>query len=240
MNRIENGPWREQWTISPVRSREELLIQCRRAISEGRLRPGDRLLNERQVAQLSGLSRSTVRLVFAALEQEGAIFRQVGRGTYVTETSGASSIWSSEDSPAPAELMECRLVTEPSLVDLIVLKATDRQLEKVSLIAAAGRSVDVWQEAEDIDRRFHLALFEATGNRFFVDLGERLARARDSRSWLRLKEGSFSLEKWASYQREHEVVVTALIDRNAEGAKTALRHHLGGVRANAQALTFEL
>jgi DNA-binding transcriptional regulator YhcF (GntR family) len=162
MNRIENGPWREQWTISPVRSREELLIQCRRAISEGRLRPGDRLLNERQVAQLSGLSRSTVRLVFAALEQEGAIFRQVGRGTYVTETSGASSIWSSEDSPAPAELMECRLVTEPSLVDLIVLKATDRQLEKIligvfiwlcSRLPATGFlsiSANVWRGRETV------------------------------------------------------------------------------------------
>jgi DNA-binding GntR family transcriptional regulator len=61
-------------------------------------------------------------------------------------------------------------------------------------------------------------------------------------SWLRLKESSFALDKWAIYQHEHEheVIVAALIDRNPEAARTALKRHLGSVRANAQALTFEL
>jgi DNA-binding GntR family transcriptional regulator len=71
-------------------------------------------------------------------------------------------------------------------------------------------------------------------------LGHRLASARDSRSWLRLKVGSFALDKWAIYRHGHEVIVAALIDRNAEAARTALKRHLGGVGANAPALTFEL
>jgi DNA-binding FadR family transcriptional regulator len=237
----EQQIWEEpKWRIIPAQSREELLGQCRRAIRDGKLRPGDRLPNERQAAELSGLSRSTVRLVFGTLEQEGVISRQVGRGTYVSELVQTQPFRGGEEGTTPAELMEFRLVIEPSLIELVVLTATERQLDGLSNITMAGRRVRVWQEAEDIDRRFHQALFDATGNRLFVDLGRRLANARDSRSWLRLKEGSFALDKWAIYQHEHEVIVAALIDRNAEAARTALKRHLGGVRANAQALTFEL
>lgn len=67
-----------------------------------------------------------------------------------------------------------------------------------------------------------------------ADLGQRLSDLRDSRSWMRLKEGSFSLEKWTFYQQKHEVIVASLVDRKAESARNALRRHLGGVRANAQ------
>jgi len=240
MTLMEKDSPANSWTIKPARSRDELLNQCRKAISDGSLKPGDRLPNERLVAELSGLSRSTVRLVFAALEQERAILRQVGRGTYVADPRDTDPVWAGDEGPTPAELMEFRLVTEPSLIDLVVLTATDRQLRELAVIAAAGREVRVWQEAEDNDRRFHQALFGATGNRLFVDLGQRLARIRDSVSWLRLKEGSFALDRWATYVHEHETIVAALIDRNAEDARAALRQHLGGVRANAQALTFEV
>lgn len=228
------------WRIEPAQSRDDLLQQYRQALRDGLLRAGARLPNERLVAELSGLSRSTVRVVFGQLEQDGRIVRQVGRGTYVADTNGAPEPPSGSDWPTPAELMEFRLITEPALIDLAVLSATDTQLEGLAMIARSGRQVRRWQEAEDADRRFHQSIFDATGNRLFVELGQRLSAARDSRSWLRLKEGSFSLEKWAIYQQEHEIIVAALLDRNAETARQALRRHLGGVRSNAMAVTWEL
>jgi DNA-binding FadR family transcriptional regulator len=228
------------WQIAAAHSRDGLLRQFRQAREAGLLRPGDRLPNERLAAQLSGLSRSTVRVVFGVLERDGHIVRQVGRGTYVADMQRAEPARNGDDLPTPAELMAFRLITEPALVDLAVLTATDAQLEDLAAVARFGRHVTQWQHAEDADRRFHQAIFNATGNRLFVELGERLSAARDSRSWLRLKEGSFSPEKWAIYQQEHEVIVAALTDRNAEMARNALRRHLGGVRANVQTVTWEL
>ncbi len=225
----------DAWQVSPAHSRDDLLVQFRRALQGGALRPGVRLPNERQVAERSGLSRATVRVVFGLLEQEGHIVRQVGRGTYVRDAVPALPAAAGDGAPTPAELMEFRLTCEPPLAELAVLKATDEQLEHLALTAQRGRRVQVWRDAEDADRRFHEALFELTGNKLFIELGKRLSAARDSRGWQRLKEGSFSLEKWAVYQREHEVIVAALQDRNAEAARRELSHHLGGVRANALA-----
>jgi len=230
------------WRILRVHSRDDLLMQFRRALKDGSLSVGQRMPNERQIAELSGLSRSTVRAALDALEREGLIVRHVGRGTYVAEAveQGADPKDDAAILTTPAELMEFRLILEPSLVELIVLTATDAQLEGLSDVVRRGREVRQWQQAEDADRAFHQALFDATGNRIFSDLGQRVSRMRDSRSWMRLKEGSFSLEKWTVYQQEHEVIIAALIDRNAENARNALRRHLGGVRANAQMATADV
>jgi DNA-binding FadR family transcriptional regulator len=236
----------ETLEIVPAHSRDDLLAQFRQAIRNGSLRPGARLPNERLVAELSGLSRSTVRVVFGLLEQEGRIVRHVGRGTYVRDTASpvpsAAEIWPAAPGtwPTPAELMEFRLTCEPPLVELAVLKSTDAQLEHLSSVAEVGRQVRSWRDAETADRRFHEAIFELTGNKLYIELGRRLSSARDSRGWLRLKEGNFSPEKWVVYQQEHETIVSALLDRNADAARQALRRHLGGVRANAQMVAWEI
>lgn len=230
-----------EWQVGRAASREDLLRQCLLALRDGLLSPGQRMPNERLMADQSGLSRSTVRIVLDTLERDGRIVRQVGRGTYVTDETIDGPGGAAEPVLAtPAELMEFRLITEPSLVELIVLTATDVQLEQLAQVVMRGGDVRHWQEAEAADRAFHLGLFGATGNRLFAELGERLSQARDSRSWQRLKEGSFSLDKWTVYHREHEVIVAALLDRNAENARNALRRHLGGVRANAQMASWEI
>lgn len=221
-------PW-HRWEIAQANSREDLAQQWHQAVAKGLLLPGSRIPNERLISKLSGLSRSTVRAFLAELEHGGRIRRHVGRGTYVAEDSRSVAA-NGNGFPTPAELLELRLAIEPTLVDLIVLKTTDEQLEQLSLIARRGRDVRHWQQAEQSDRTFHNALFDATGNRMFQEFGRLLSAARDSPSWQRLKEGSFSPQEWARYQQDHEAIVAALFARNADTARTALKRHLGGVR----------
>jgi len=57
-------------------ARRRLLDQ----ISRGQLRPGERLGAERELAQSLGVSRSTVRLALASLEEAGVVRRVPGRG----------------------------------------------------------------------------------------------------------------------------------------------------------------
>ena len=82
------------------------------------------------------------------------ISRQVGRGTYVSELVQTQPFRGGEEGTTPAEMMEFPLVIEPSLIELVVLTPTERQLDGLSNITMAGRRVRVWQEAEDVDRRF--------------------------------------------------------------------------------------
>ena len=52
------------------------------------LGPGSRLPTERQLAVDLGVTRSGVRLALAALEADGLISREVGRGTFFSNAAG--------------------------------------------------------------------------------------------------------------------------------------------------------
>jgi GntR family transcriptional regulator len=69
----------------PIPLHYQLRQQLREAIQEGRLRPGDALPAEPQLAELAGVSRATVRQGIEELVREGLLRRLRGHGTFVAE-----------------------------------------------------------------------------------------------------------------------------------------------------------
>lgn len=72
--------------LSPDRDEpvvEQVARHYRRAIEEGRLRPGDRLPTIRAVAQHTGVNRATVQDAYRRLQESGLVAATVGRGTSV-------------------------------------------------------------------------------------------------------------------------------------------------------------
>lgn len=59
--------------------------KLRAMISRGALRPGDRLPSVRELAAFAGVNVNTARAAYGALEEDGMIASEHGRGTYVTE-----------------------------------------------------------------------------------------------------------------------------------------------------------
>src|SRR5580693_9112400 len=54
------------------------------------LGPGSRLPTERKLAADLGVTRSGIRLALAALEADGLISREVGRGTFLRDAAAAA------------------------------------------------------------------------------------------------------------------------------------------------------
>lgn len=225
------------WVPDPAGNKTELLRQIRDALSAQRLRPGDRLPNERELALRSGLSRTAVRDILAVLERQGTLARHVGRGTYVTNMDAAegSTVRPSiaEVPLSPAELMIFRAVVEPAMIDTIIFGATDADLHALRGIVAQGAEVESWLDAEMADRNFHRFLYDMTGNRLFRSVGQEVSVTRAQAAWTRLKSSSFAVSKWVRYQQEHEAIANAIGHRDAERARLLLREHLVGVRQSA-------
>src|SRR5204862_6433449 len=66
---------------------EVVVEQIKGLITEGRIKPGDRLPPERELAELFKASRNSVRDAIRVLEQMGLIESRQGDGTYVRTLS---------------------------------------------------------------------------------------------------------------------------------------------------------
>lgn len=64
----------------------QLFAQLVRKIQTGELKPGDKLLSEREMAETLGVSRITARLAIQELLKSGMVYREQGRGTFVAES----------------------------------------------------------------------------------------------------------------------------------------------------------
>lgn len=64
----------------------QLTAQLVRKIENGELKPGDKLLSEREMAETLGVSRITARLAIQELLKSGMVYREQGKGTFVAES----------------------------------------------------------------------------------------------------------------------------------------------------------
>jgi len=65
----------------------QLMRQISDAIAGGRLRPGDKLTSQRELAEQLVIAPLTVKKAYDELEREGLIRTERGRGTFVTEAA---------------------------------------------------------------------------------------------------------------------------------------------------------
>ncbi|MFZ5808578.1 MAG: GntR family transcriptional regulator [Chloroflexota bacterium] len=64
----------------------QLTAQLIRKIESGELKPGDKIMSEREMAEMLGVSRITARLAIQELLKSGLVYREQGRGTFVAES----------------------------------------------------------------------------------------------------------------------------------------------------------
>ena len=119
-------------------ARRRLLDQ----ISRGQLRPGERLGAERELAQSLGVSRSTVRLALAALEEAGVVRRVPGRGggTFVRQQMVERDLSQVVGVPA---LLRAQGMTAGSRIVSTGLEAADEETATALGLPAGAYVIDL-------------------------------------------------------------------------------------------------
>lgn len=149
----------------------EAAAGIRDRISEGDLRPGDRV-PEAKLADALGVSRNTLREAFRSLSNEGLISQIPNRGAYVAIPNINTII----DIYRVRRLIECQAVAEslPKHPALIPMRAAvEAALEQ--------RAEDDWSAIAGSNIKFHQAIFELADsprlNRLFTQLTTELRLA---------------------------------------------------------------
>ncbi|WP_277964545.1 FadR/GntR family transcriptional regulator [Pseudomonas sp. RIT-To-2] len=215
---------------------QDLVTELSRRIHSGELRSATKLPTESQVMAEHGVSRTVVREAISRLQAAGLVETRHGIGTFVLDLPSPSgflidpaSIVTLEDALA---VLELRISLETEAAGLACARRTDAQLRlmRESLDALNARVISV-EYAVAADFQFHQQIALATGNPYFTDIMLHmgvsiLPRVRVHSARVRDNNEPY-LERLS---REHEDIYTAILRRDADAARAAMRLHLSNSR----------
>lgn len=214
-------------TIRKNKVYEEVARQIERLILE-KLRPGDKLPAERELAEMLGVSRSSVRDAMRSLELVGLVEPRQGAGTVVREVSTELLITPISNVIAHkrqlvSELLDFRKMLEPPLAARAAAHASAEEIaEMEEILRRQSEKLSRGDPAIEEDSEFHYTIATASGNAVVlkvIDVVMDLLRDTRARSLQREGRPQKSLAG-------HRRILAAIKRRDAAAAETAMRRHL--------------
>ncbi len=197
---------------APVRRQAAMML--RKAITSGRFVPGQRLV-ERDLCELLGVSRPSVREALRELESDGLIDIIPNRGPLVKHLTVADAV----------SVYQVRGALEALAARLFVENATDEQVASLvitmDLLADSYRSLDV-ERILAAKRDFYTILLDGSGNLVI----QSLLRSLNDRVNLLRRLTLTSPRRARQSLREIRGLVNAIRRRDAEAAADLAMHHI--------------
>ena len=206
-------------------------------IRDGRLAPGDKLPTEAAIMEAFGVSRTVVREAISRMQAAGYVETRHGVGTFALGPVDNSNFRIHRDQLATLQeviaLMELRISVETEAAALAASRRATENLEEMrSALREFEEAVEAGRDALDADVRFHREIGRATQNHHFHDLMNSLGDKLIPRSRIESHIPA-SIEQKTYLRRvnqQHESIFNAILNRDAEGARAAMRTHLSTSR----------
>lgn len=197
--------------VEPVRA--QVARALRSAITELRIKPGE-LLIERELCDLTGASRPSVREALRQLESEGLVTSVTGKGTVVSTIGPGEA----------RELYQVRAVMEGLAGRLFAANAAPAERE--ALETAVNRFEAEMSEPEQllaIKNDFYTILFDGAGNPLAAQMSLSLRRRASQLRAMSLTAGG----RPEQTLRELRAILAAIEERDADRAEQLCRDHVG-------------
>ena len=208
------------------------LVQLQAFLAQPNLQENSRLPTERELSEALGVSRGDLRKALAILEDQGQIWRHVGKGTFVGSGPIKESIAIADIAAHtnPSEVMRSRLIFEPQLAREAALHATREDIAAMRRSIALSRSSETWRQYENFDNLLHRQIAEASSNIVLVGLFDSLNAIRRTVVWGRLRNEPMRAPAADHHSfAEHEQIVDAISNRDLDGAARLMTVHLQSV-----------
>ncbi len=205
-------------------------------IKSGNMKPGDKLPNERELAQELGVSRPSLREALRAMSSLGLVTTRQGGGSYINEyddvyLKSILQYMTVISTDLIFDLMQVRKALEAEAAMLAAGNATEEQLEEISRYAEERTKLydenkddlsKVREELNRLDYLFHKTIAEASGNRVigaFITTIHTTITAHQNRASSKAMLGQIVNES-------HRDIVAALRRRDEVQAKEMMYRHL--------------
>jgi GntR family transcriptional repressor for pyruvate dehydrogenase complex len=202
-------------------------------IADQRLRPGDRLPTELELANTLGTSQRAVREAIKMLSAIGRIRAERGRGLFVGDdrsllTGQRPVSFRPTDLDHISMLFEFRAIQERESAVLAASRATPPDIKAMTAAVSDGRRAissadgdpDLFTRA---DEAFHAALAESSHNIFLIDAVAHIRSLQGQVSFLELGRNAAHADRAI---KEHELILEAVRTGDEALAADRAREHV--------------
>ena len=225
------GRERGAMEIEPIRSTriyEEIVRQVRQLIADGKLKSGDQLPPERDLAEKFMVSRTSVREALRALESRGLVEIRAGEGAFVRDVSVETLIEPLAlvilpHREAVGELFEARRLLEPAIAALAARRATREELSEMErILEDQAREVAHGRTGVVQDTALHAAIANSAHNRAITRI---VSALMDLLSQSR-EESLHTPGRPTRSHQDHRRILDAIRRRDEVAAHRAMLDHL--------------
>ena len=223
--------------FTPIKTQRvymQIVDQILDLLRKGEFRPGAQLPPERDLAEQLKVSRASLREALSALQLLGLVETRCGQGTFVSAGAAStllrldsSSVY--QDLESPFTILQARKAVEPSIAALAARQRSSEALLQLKEIQDLAESDSVGLSSEG-DRRFHLAIAEATQNPVLVHMMSVVYELMGQRLWLLLRDATASAPgKLRQYALQHRGIFEAIESQDEGAAAARMQEHLDSV-----------
>ena len=196
---------------------------------EKRFKDTGRLPNENDFAKELNVNRATLREAIRILATNGVLEIRRGVGTFIKEYSaekaekltGVSAF--TDNNVDISDLYEMRIVIEPEAAFYATERATETEMKNMLHYGQVleQKLIDNSERALE-EQNFHKAIAKATHNMYMNKLIPALLQV----IYIAVKVTQNNSELRVETIRDHRLIMDFMSQRDAEGAKTAMRLHM--------------
>jgi len=220
--------------FKPIKRRkvsDEIFEQLRDLIFRGRLKPGEKIPPERELANAFGASRPSVKAAINKLVNLGLVVQKQGQGTFVSSMESRyrenplREVLKSEEITI-TDLLEVRLGLEVQAVGLAAVRASSEDIQTLEICLKDMLSrVKKGQMGSEEDVAFHMGIAFATRNSVQVYLMRNFYELlfqgiSESRIYL------YEAGNLAIMNQQHAEILEAIRNRQPDEAKVCMESHI--------------
>jgi GntR family transcriptional regulator, transcriptional repressor for pyruvate dehydrogenase complex len=220
---------------------DEAIGKIKEMIISGRVRPGEKLPREADLAAELGLSRNSLREAVKALSLINVLDVRQGDGTYATSLAPSllletlSFVVDFHRDDTVLEFFEVRRILEPAATAMAALRMPPEQKAGLGVILDAVTVASPVDDFVATDLEFHKKIAQGGGNSVLASLVENMALPTTrARVWRGMTEPG-ALERTLA---EHRAIHRAILASDADLARSWATIHVAGIESwLRQALT---
>ncbi len=226
-------------TFTPIKTQRvymRIVGQIIDLVRRGEFPPGSQLPPERDLAEQLAVSRASLREALSALQLLGLVETRSGQGTFVCTEAPATLLRLDasllyQDLESPFAILQARKVVEPSIAAFAARQRSDEALQRLKGIQDLVESDPPGQYlSSEGDRRFHLAVAEATENPVLVSMMSIVYELMGQKPWLMLRNATAAApERLQQYAGQHRRICEAIKAQDEKAAAARMKEHLESV-----------